>query len=105
MTEPHGITVSHIPLDSPGVRVLRSDTPQDVKLHYLREILETSEENLKLTETALQDPALRDLARAVRAALVNLEALTYHLIETHQGIADGKLNYSAPPRDAYPDGR
>lgn len=102
--EPHDLTVSHFPLEGPGMRITRpgDDRPNDVNITYLRAILDSSEANLALTEAARADPATSDLAEAVRASLLGLDAIVYHLLELHRGIAQGEVNYTTNPDEGYP---
>lgn len=101
-TEPHCITVTHKPLDRPGIRVGGSIAGSDVNFGYLRDILEESATNVALTDAALKDPALKDLATAVRGALEGLDRIAFHLLELHAGLAAGNVNYADEPRTGYP---
>jgi hypothetical protein len=93
MTNTHGIDITDIPLDAPGVRIAGSIAGEDVNLFRLEEITESLEENLKLTEKALNTPETNDLTKAVRGALLNIDSINFHLIALHRGIVAGNLNY------------
>jgi hypothetical protein len=101
MTEPHNLIVSHVPYDGPGIRIVGSIQGGDVHIGELREILDSTEEDLARTGAALGEPALRELAIAVRAALLNNQKLAFHLLEIHRAIADGTINYPEDPITAY----
>lgn len=100
MTEPHGIEVTHTPLDAPGIRIAGSIAGEDVNLTYLTEFLSQVEDDISKTDAALADPKLRDLAEAVRGALLGVQAISYHLLEVHEGISRGSLNYAEEPLEA-----
>lgn len=106
MTEPHDLTISHVEPEFPGFRRQEPGQPTDVNIGYLREVLESAEGNLTLTDAALRAPdaATRDLAKAVRGAILSLDKIAFHLLELHRGIADGALNYTEDPQHGYPRG-
>lgn len=99
--QPHTLTVTHIPLDAPGVRIGGSIQGQDVHLTELREIIAGTENELKLTEAALADPKLSDLAKSVRAAHLAIQSIAFHLASLHSGIHEGVVNYPEGPETVY----
>lgn len=98
---PHNLVVTHVPLDASAARISGSIAGQDVNLTQLSEIIRSTGENLALTERALDKPELRELAQAVRGAILDNQKLAYHLAQMHMGIADGTLNYYDDPVTIY----
>lgn len=105
MTE-HSLSISHVEPVTPGIRRVEVGQPTDVNIGYLREVLEDADRNLTLTENAMKsgDAATRELAEAVRGAILGLNQIAFHLLELHRGIADGALNYTEDPQHGYPRG-
>lgn len=99
--EPHGIAVTHIPLDGPGVRVAGSIEGKDININALRDVLADVEADIALTDAALQNPDLADLAKSVRGAHLAINALAFHLLELHTGVHAGSVNYPDDPIEAY----
>jgi hypothetical protein len=96
----HSIAVTHIPLDAPGIRVVGNIPGVDVSLGELAELVASIDADLDKTKAALRNPATRDLAEAVRAALLGNRTIAYHLLQVHDGIANGNLNYDETPMEA-----
>ncbi|MCU1578625.1 MAG: hypothetical protein JWP19_829 [Rhodoglobus sp.] len=101
MTDPHDLVVAHVPLDGPGIRVAGAIAGTDVNNYALRDVLGSIDSNPALTDGALADPALRDLAVSARAAHLNIQALTFHLLELHLGVSRGNLNYNEDAIEGY----
>lgn len=91
--EPQQLIISAIPLDGPGARVVGSILGEDMILGHLREIIDGLDENLDLTDKALADPALNELAQSVRGAHLAIAKIAEHLYGVHRGMARGNLNY------------
>jgi hypothetical protein len=96
MTDSHGITVSHVPLDGVGARIHRpGDVPiNDVNLFDLREVHDAVEESLEQTKASLHGPN-RELSEATRGALLAIDKIAYHLESFHRALQAGAVNY--PP--------
>jgi len=101
MTDPHDIVVSHVPLDGPGVRLAGAVAGVDVSLSSLHEARAMIEKSLTGTEAALESPELRELAMAVRGALVASNTIIEHLAAVHRGIIKGNLNYTEDANVVY----
>ena len=52
-----------------------------MKIYSPLDALGSSEQNLALTEVAVSDPALRDLATSIRGAHLDIQTLSFHLLE------------------------
>jgi len=101
--ELHSLSISHDPLDYVGGRLVTPATPVDVDLRQLGEIITDADSALVATTSALDDPALKELALAVRGAHSNLAVIAHHLLLVHKGLQAGRLNYTEPVRDIYND--
>ncbi|MGG7466210.1 hypothetical protein [Plantibacter sp. YIM 135347] len=79
--------------------IARDVVPEDVDLSVLHAVIVGYDANMKLTEKALNDEALKELAESVRAAHTNLQDIAIHLTAMHTRIYKGHLNYPEHPQN------
>ncbi|MEV7874501.1 hypothetical protein [Microbacterium sp. NPDC089188] len=97
MTEPHNLSITHEPLDGPGIRVSRpgGTTPNDVVISTLNDIISGLSDDFDRLDGK---PDRDDLIHSLRSVIAATRDLAQFTLNVHRDIADGSLNY---PPDAF----